>query len=71
MIDFHRIANVCWRIGGIDYVMMYVQLEEMKRMRDKNQDLLGIPIAYAFDKEGDVQWFPDCLQGEPVIRLQE
>ncbi len=61
-----RIIQVCWHIHGIDYVMMEVQPYEMKAVLKKHSDMLGIPTMYAII-DGEVEWWPQCKNGEPVV----
>lgn len=57
---------VMWSRQGLLYVMMEVTAAEMKRIRSKDPDVEGIPTYYAIEDD-DVQWWPSCKEGEPVL----
>lgn len=61
---------VYWRLGGMLYAMMEVRPNEMQRMMKKCPDLLGIPCMYALVGD-DVEWFPNCKEGEPVLGFDD
>ena len=60
--------QVCWRIDNINYMLMQVRPNELRMVRKKCRDLLGIPYMYCVLDDGDVEWFPDSMQGMPVVR---
>lgn len=57
---------VMWSKQGLLYVMMEVTAADMKRIRSKEPDIEGIPTYYAIEDD-DVQWWPSCKDGEPVL----
>ncbi len=57
---------VAWNMRGNLYMMMEVTAAEMKRIRSKDPDAEGIPTYYAIEDD-DVQWWPSCKEGEPVL----
>ncbi len=59
--------QVCWRIDNIDFVLMRVRPDELRRFRKSAPGLLGRPYMYAMLENGDVEWFPDSMEGWPVI----
>jgi hypothetical protein len=61
-----RPLTVSWNTGKLIYVMMEVRPAEMARIREKNPDLVGIPTYYSIE-EDDVQWWPSCTEGWPVL----
>jgi len=38
----------------------------MARIRENNPDLVGIPTYYSIEDD-DVQWWPSCTEGWPVL----
>lgn len=55
-----------WSAKGFLFVMMEVTPSEMKRIRDNGADVEGIPTYYAIEDD-DVQWWPSCKDGWPVL----
>jgi hypothetical protein len=43
-----------------------VRPAEMARIRENNPDLVGIPTYYSIEDD-DVQWWPSCTEGWPVL----
>jgi hypothetical protein len=64
-------ALVYWRFdegpGAIHYVMLQIRADEMKRIRKKDPDAIGTPLYWALMDDGDVAWWPNSRQGEPVV----
>jgi hypothetical protein len=69
-VSSHRpVINVYWRIGEMHYPMMHVLPAQIKRIRKKSPDLMSIPTMFALTDDGDIEWFPDCMEGEPVVSM--
>lgn len=58
---------VCWRLMKCEYAMMEVSPQEVLYAKKRFPDLLGIPYMYAISDD-DVEWFPDSMDGGPVVR---
>lgn len=58
--------EVCWRINNIDYVLMRVRPVELRAAQ--KYTTYGVPHMYAFLENGDVDWFPYCIEGWPIVR---
>jgi len=65
-IIVERPLVVMWSLNGIVYVMMEVRPADMKRIRSKGSYVEGIPTYYAIEGD-DVQWWPSCKEGWPVL----
>lgn len=62
--------QVYWRIDATtDYVLREITPAGMLYMRRNAPDLLGLPQYWARMADGDVEWFPDCMQGQPRVVL--
>ena len=59
--------QVCWRIDNIDYVLMRVRPDELRTARKNIPNMVTRPCMYAMLENGDVEWWPDCMEGWPVI----
>lgn len=76
--DYHRSRHrqvittrpyaVWWLIGEIHYAMMEVTPAEMKAALKKHPDVIGVPHMFAIIDD-DVEWWPQCPDGKPVVVL--
>ncbi len=58
----------CWQLDKINYVLMQRHPLEIEAMRRENPGLMGIPMYYAMI-DGEVEWFPQTLNGWPKVFL--
>jgi hypothetical protein len=65
-VILERPLTVMWSVNAMLYVMMEVRPAEMKRIRSSGADIEGIPTYYAIEDD-DVQWWPSCREGWPVL----
>jgi hypothetical protein len=68
-----RDIRVCWRfktdIGTVDYVLQQIRAAEMAYTLKKDPDAVGTPVCWAEMDDGDIAWWPNSMQGEPVVQL--
>jgi hypothetical protein len=48
---------------------MEVKWYELELVRKKHPTQEGMPHVYAWMQDGDVDWWPDCRQGMPIVYL--
>ena len=61
--------RVHWKIGANEYPMMRVRPHEIELVRKSHSRQEGIPHVYALLSDGDVDWWPDCSKGMPIVYL--
>lgn len=64
--------RVFWKIGDMYTEMMQVHPVEIGKARKRLPNMTGVPHVYAligYGENREVEWWPDCLMGEPVVRL--
>lgn len=65
-----RVMEVFWKMDdGIYFAMMQVRMIEIAEARKRRPGLLATPYMYALTYDGDVEWFPDSMEGMPVVKL--
>jgi hypothetical protein len=65
-----RIREVFWAIDNNLFTMARVRPIELAAARKQRPGLMGVPRMYAILIDGDVDWFPDSMRGEPVVVLE-
>lgn len=59
-----------WFYRGNYFGMKQVPPIEILRLRERcRSDILGIPTIWCRLPNGDFDWFPDTMEGEPVVEL--
>ena len=64
------IKEVGWRIDSNYYPMMRVRPIEIIAARKQRPGFTGIPYMYALFSNGEVDWFPDSMRGEPIVTTE-
>lgn len=65
-----RIREVYWALDNNFFVMARVRPIELTAARKQRPGLIGVPYMYAIFLDGDVDWFPDSMRGEPLVVLE-
>lgn len=62
--------RVSWFYRGNYYAMKEVPPVEIAALRRRiSSDILGVPTIWCRYMNGDFDWFPDCMEGEPVVEI--
>lgn len=59
---------VWWFLDGMNYQLMEVRPQEFDRITKGIADIIGVPKIYTL-RDGDVEWWPQSMEGEPVVVL--